>query len=214
MVWCLGMQTITPQEYLTLPTGYESNYALQYRGQALNMGSLTTCSPRFTWLEVSVWPEWGRSKFARVRLDPASLSIVTTDTTFTVTEAKAVPFGSAGDCYSEKKACPPKGEFSIDLTGTPFTLANENQWRTVAGGVVDIKVADDRRSAVGNCGGNKACGGGCSIDLVRLQFVPAVEDVCNSNPCANNGVCVDGTAGFLCLCTLGYAGSTCTETVG
>ena len=36
------------------------------------------------------------------------------------------------------------------------------------------------------------------------DFVP-----CRSNPCLNNGQCVDNDAGFICTCVANYAGDRC-----
>ena len=42
----------------------------------------------------------------------------------------------------------------------------------------------------------------CEIDI----------DECDPNPCKNGGTCTDGVAGFECVCTAGYSGSTCEDT--
>ena len=34
-------------------------------------------------------------------------------------------------------------------------------------------------------------------------------DECQSSPCYNNGTCVDGTAGWVCVCLSGYTGNQC-----
>ena len=36
-------------------------------------------------------------------------------------------------------------------------------------------------------------------------------DDCLTNPCRNNGVCVDGVNAFTCNCARGYTGDDCSE---
>lgn len=59
------------------------------------------------------------------------LIIIISDNDFTFTTQenghKAVNYGVAGDCYSEKKGCP-QGEFSIDLRETSFRLSTNVRW--------------------------------------------------------------------------------------
>ena len=190
--------------------GPESNFATYYRGKTINLGFLTTCLLP-SWGEVGVWDKWGHTMYTRVRLNLDPLSIVTSDTTFAEVERNPVAYGSAADCYSTQKACAPKGTFGIDLTKTPFKIASKPEdWTSVQGGTANVAVAG--QTAAGLCGGNKQCGGGCSIAAIALDFIDDTKDSCASNPCQNGGQCVDGVDGFLCLCRLGYAGSTCTET--
>lgn len=35
------------------------------------------------------------------------------------------------------------------------------------------------------------------------------KDECESNPCLNNGTCIDAEAGFWCECKHGWKGKTC-----
>lgn len=42
---------------------------------------------------------------------------------------KTVPYGTAGDCYSERVNCP-QGRFSIDLTGTSFRVSHRTLWKS------------------------------------------------------------------------------------
>lgn len=42
---------------------------------------------------------------------------------------KRIPYGTAGDCYSQRSGCP-QGRFSIDLTGTSFKIAKGVRWRS------------------------------------------------------------------------------------
>ncbi|ELU02705.1 hypothetical protein CAPTEDRAFT_199677 [Capitella teleta] len=48
----------------------------------------------------------------------------------------------------------------------------------------------------------------CPGDLCEVE-----ADACESDPCENQGLCLDQTVGFTCLCAEGYTGSICTEDV-
>lgn len=37
---------------------------------------------------------------------------------------------------------------------------------------------------------------------------------CLSSPCANGGICIEGTTGFTCQCPLGFTGITCHQKQG
>jgi len=41
---------------------------------------------------------------------------------------KPVPFGEAGDCYSNSKRGCPQGRFNIDLTGTGMRVSQDTTW--------------------------------------------------------------------------------------
>lgn len=41
---------------------------------------------------------------------------------------KPVPFGEAGDCYSNSKRGCPQGRFNIDLTGTGMRVSQDTAW--------------------------------------------------------------------------------------
>ena len=36
-------------------------------------------------------------------------------------------------------------------------------------------------------------------------------DNCDPNPCANGGICTDGTNSYICTCAEGYIGENCIE---
>ena len=44
-----------------------------------------------------------------------------------------------------------------------------------------------------------------------IHFIDIFSDIneCESNPCSNGGVCVDGINGYACNCTDGYIGPEC-----
>lgn len=48
----------------------------------------------------------------------------------------------------------------------------------------------------------------CVTIFFLLSYITDIQD-CQSGPCENDGVCLDGLNGFVCFCTQGYAGDTC-----
>ena len=42
-----------------------------------------------------------------------------------------------------------------------------------------------------------------------IQFFDPDIDDCSSNPCHNNGACIDGVNSFTCTCAAGYSGTNC-----
>ncbi|XP_078620810.1 uncharacterized protein LOC144887447 isoform X2 [Branchiostoma floridae x Branchiostoma japonicum] len=45
--------------------------------------------------------------------------------------------------------------------------------------------------------------------LVHGEKSSSDKDECNSNPCQNNGTCIDGVEHYICLCALGWVGVHC-----
>ncbi|CAH1790499.1 unnamed protein product [Owenia fusiformis] len=60
-------------------------------------------------------------------------------------------------------------------------------------------------SQVRQCAGNETWTG----DETRCFWNPVGIDECESNPCTNNGTCVDRHDAFECVCLPGYEGATC-----
>ena len=44
--------------------------------------------------------------------------------------------------------------------------------------------------------------------IMKIKLCLDINE-CSSNPCQNNGVCVDGVNQFTCSCAAGYAGTLC-----
>uniref|UniRef100_A0A8C5FZ01 ADAM metallopeptidase with thrombospondin type 1 motif, 9 n=1 Tax=Gouania willdenowi TaxID=441366 RepID=A0A8C5FZ01_GOUWI len=127
-IYCAGMQTETPQEYITLTTGEEENFS-EIFGFRLN--DPTQCPANGSRREDCDcrrdYTAAGITTFFRVRLDLSKMHIITTDWKFAKThEGKNVPFATAGDCYSAA-GCP-QGRFRINLSGTGFKLADDSTW--------------------------------------------------------------------------------------
>ena len=49
-------------------------------------------------------------------------------------------------------------------------------------------------------------------DKVTVECLTSEEsNPCQSNPCANGGICLNAYSTFLCLCGTAWAGNTCNE---
>ena len=157
-VYCHGMNTLNPKEYLTLPSGQQNNFAIVYKHR------LPT-SPVFARYRCDVKPsdrlysKAGVTRFSKVRLDIKKMKIVPDDYTFATIEAggKPVEFGTAGDCFSASAGSCRKGSFKIDLTNTGLSIDKNVKWISTAF-PPGIKMQGYYRSGDGhvvsaNCGG-------------------------------------------------------------
>ncbi|XP_075786355.1 A disintegrin and metalloproteinase with thrombospondin motifs 20 isoform X3 [Pelodiscus sinensis] len=153
-IYCSGMQFENPREYLTLVKGEADNFSevYGYRLQnpyecPFNGSRRQDCACRNDYLAA------GRTIFSKIRIDIISFQIKTTDLLFAQTIfGRAVPFATAGDCYSAARC--PQGQFSINLTGTGLRLSNTARW--IAQGnyaTVDIHKSQDGTKIYGRCGG-------------------------------------------------------------
>uniref|UniRef100_A0AAQ4QNA1 ADAM metallopeptidase with thrombospondin type 1 motif, 9 n=1 Tax=Gasterosteus aculeatus aculeatus TaxID=481459 RepID=A0AAQ4QNA1_GASAC len=153
-VYCAGMQTETPQEYITLTTGDGENFS-EIFGFRLN--DPTQCPANDSRREDCDcrrdYTAAGFSTFSKVRLDLSKMNIITTDWRFAVTvEGKSVPFATAGDCYSAAPC--PQGRFRINLSGTGFKVAEDSSWISQGNhAVADIRKSQDGSRVSGMCGG-------------------------------------------------------------
>ncbi|XP_029990964.1 A disintegrin and metalloproteinase with thrombospondin motifs 9 isoform X1 [Sphaeramia orbicularis] len=153
-VYCAGMQTETPQEYITLTTGEGENFS-EIFGFRLN--DPTQCPANGSNREDCDcrrdYNAAGITTFNKVRLDISKMNIITTDWQFAFTgEGKRVPFATAGDCYSASRC--PQGQFRINLSGTGFKLTEDTSWITQGNyAVADIHKSQDGSRVSGICGG-------------------------------------------------------------
>uniref|UniRef100_A0A3Q0RHB0 ADAM metallopeptidase with thrombospondin type 1 motif 9 n=1 Tax=Amphilophus citrinellus TaxID=61819 RepID=A0A3Q0RHB0_AMPCI len=153
-VFCAGMQTETPQEYITLATGDGENFS-EIFGFRLN--DPTQCPANGSRREDCDcrrdYTAAGITTFSKVRLDLSNMHIITTDWQFAFTrQGKSVPFGTAGDCYSAVPC--PQGRFKINLSGTGLRLAEDASWISQGTFVVKtIQKSQDGSRVSGMCGG-------------------------------------------------------------
>ncbi|XP_072761907.1 A disintegrin and metalloproteinase with thrombospondin motifs 15 isoform X4 [Anoplolepis gracilipes] len=153
-IYCHGMSSVEPREYLTLLAGDSENYAEIYDKRLkyphtcpFNGQRNDSCNCVSELGTVS-----GRTMFKRVRIDPARLYIIANDYTFSWTKGmKRVEYGKAGDCYSLTDC--PQGRFSINLRGTTLRLSPTVTWVTETSSTFfAINKINDQR-ILGKCGG-------------------------------------------------------------
>nr|XP_019942000.1 PREDICTED: A disintegrin and metalloproteinase with thrombospondin motifs 9 [Paralichthys olivaceus] len=153
-VYCAGMQTETPQEYITLMMGEGENFS-EIFGFRLN--DPTQCpangSRRADCDCRRDYTTAGITTFSKVRLDISKMNIITTDWQFAFTrEGKRVPFATAGDCYSAARC--PQGQFRINLSGTGLKVADDTSWISQGNyAVADVRKSQDGSRVSGMCGG-------------------------------------------------------------
>ncbi|XP_012865822.1 PREDICTED: A disintegrin and metalloproteinase with thrombospondin motifs 9 [Dipodomys ordii] len=153
-VFCAGMQSDRPKEYVTLVHGDSENFSEVYGHRLHNP---TECpyngSRRDDCQCRKDYTAAGFSSFQKIRIDLSSMQIITTDLQFARTsEGHPVPFATAGDCYSAAKC--PQGRFSINLYGTGLSLTDSARWLSQGNyAVSDIKKSPDGTRVIGKCGG-------------------------------------------------------------
>uniref|UniRef100_H3D0N5 ADAM metallopeptidase with thrombospondin type 1 motif, 9 n=1 Tax=Tetraodon nigroviridis TaxID=99883 RepID=H3D0N5_TETNG len=154
-VYCAGMQTETPQEYITLTTGEEENFSEIFGFSRLN--DPTQCPANGSRREDCDcrrdYAAAGITTFSKVRLDINKMNIITTDWRFAFTrEGSNVPFATAGDCYSAT-ACP-QGRFRINLSGTGLRVAEAASWVSQGNyAEADVQKSQGGSRVSGRCGG-------------------------------------------------------------
>nr|XP_033815546.1 A disintegrin and metalloproteinase with thrombospondin motifs 20 isoform X1 [Geotrypetes seraphini] len=153
-VFCSGMQSSNPKEYITLPKGETENFSevFGYRLRnpyecPFNGSRQLDCECRNDYLAA------GYTVFSKIRLDIITMQIKSTDLLFAQTAfGKAVPFATAGDCYSAARC--PQGQFSINLAGTGLRISSAARW--IAQGnyaTINIRRSQDGTKIYGRCGG-------------------------------------------------------------
>ncbi|XP_004644840.1 A disintegrin and metalloproteinase with thrombospondin motifs 9 [Octodon degus] len=153
-IFCAGMQSSRPKEYVTLVHSDSENFSEVYGHRLHNP---TECpyngSRRDDCQCRKGYTAAGYSSFQKIRIDLGSMQIITTDLQFARTsEGHPVPFATAGDCYSAAKC--PQGRFSIDLAGTGLAVTESARWVSQGNyAVSDIKKSQDGTRVVGKCGG-------------------------------------------------------------
>ncbi|GCB66224.1 hypothetical protein scyTo_0014970, partial [Scyliorhinus torazame] len=153
-IYCAGMHSDYPREYVTLSSGEADNYSEVY-GYRLqnpyecpyNGNRRKDCACKNDYLAA------GYTVFHRIRFDINTMQIIITDLHFAQTvHGRAVPFATAGDCYSAAKC--PQGQFSINLSGTGLKISEASGW--IAQGnyaTVNVHRSQDGTKIYGRCGG-------------------------------------------------------------
>ncbi|XP_068525490.1 A disintegrin and metalloproteinase with thrombospondin motifs 20 isoform X6 [Anas acuta] len=168
-IYCSGMHLENPREYVTLVKGEADNFSEVYGFRLqnpyecpFNGSRRQDCACRNDYLAA------GFTIFSKIRFDVDSMQIRTTDFLFAQTIlGRAVPFATAGDCYSAARC--PQGQFSINLAGTGLRLSSTVRW--IAQGnyaTADIHKSHDGTKIYGRCGG--FCGKCIPNTITGLQL--------------------------------------------
>ncbi|KAM3877911.1 A disintegrin and metalloproteinase with thrombospondin motifs 9-like [Diretmus argenteus] len=116
-VYCAGMPTERPQEYITLTTGEGENFSEVFSFRLIDPTQCPANGSRREDCECRRdYTAAGLSTFSKVRLDLSKMHIITTDWQFAFThEGHRVPFATAGDCYSATR-CPQVRTTTAEMT--------------------------------------------------------------------------------------------------
>lgn len=147
-IYCYKMDTPEPEEFISLKFEQE-NFAEMY-DRSLN--DRDSCPPIDDCDCIPLGHDRaGYTSFWKVRLNITSLQIIADDFTFSRQNGKKIPYGTAGDCFSEREGCV-RGRFSINLTDTSFTLAESVRW-IHNGHKASAQIRTKERGVTGLCGG-------------------------------------------------------------
>ncbi|XP_046380082.1 A disintegrin and metalloproteinase with thrombospondin motifs 9-like [Haliotis rufescens] len=153
-VYCL-MNDTHQLEYVTLPNRNIGNYPRRSNGN---------CGKEMPYLVNDRVGLDGVTVFHRIRVQPSTMTVVRTDTTFTSgNKTKPHKFGSAEDCNSPSGSCKRIGTFHIDTLGTGMKFSINITWtgQGYAGKVHSITWTQNGAVIDLVCGG--FCGG-CDPD--------------------------------------------------
>ncbi|VEN49794.1 unnamed protein product [Callosobruchus maculatus] len=152
-IYCYRMDTTEPQEYISLHQD-ALNFAEIYDKRLLNIRSCPYDGTRKDDCACDkIGPDRsGMTRFWKVRLNITTMRIVGDDYTFSQQlKGTAVPYGTAGDCYSAMEGCA-QGKFSVDLSRTSFKLAKNVRWQKI-GPNASMHIRGTATKVNGKCGG-------------------------------------------------------------
>jgi len=153
-VYCEGMGTSRPREYITLRTGVSDNYSEIYGKRLRNRKICPNNGTRIKHCADCLdFPSSGTTYFSKIRIDFRRLVLIPEDTTFALKFGRyPPPLASAGDCFSQAHC--PQGTFKLNLTDTGISLDPSVTWRN-SGYFVSKKIdkSADGSVVVGRCGG-------------------------------------------------------------
>uniref|UniRef100_A0A8C5W4B4 GON domain-containing protein n=1 Tax=Microcebus murinus TaxID=30608 RepID=A0A8C5W4B4_MICMU len=142
-IFCAGMHSDRPKEYVTLVHGDSENFSEVYGHRLHNP---TECpyngSRREDCQCRKDYTAAGFSSFQKIRIDLSSMQIISE---FRAPTSEDRSFATAGDCYSAAKC--PQGRFSINLYGTGLSLTESARWISQG----NYAVSDIKKSPV-RCG--------------------------------------------------------------
>ncbi|XP_057347391.1 A disintegrin and metalloproteinase with thrombospondin motifs 20 isoform X3 [Manis pentadactyla] len=153
-IHCAGMQLENPKEYLSLVKGEEDNFSEVYGFRLHNPYECPFNGTRRQDCECkNDYLAGGHTVFSKIRIDLTSMQIKTTDLLFAQTlSGRAVPFATAGDCYSAARC--PQGQFSINLAGTGMKISGRAKWLAQGSHAsAVIRRSQDGTKVHGRCGG-------------------------------------------------------------
>ena len=172
-IYCHNMAYITPQEFITLESGTENNFAIVY-AQRLQYPS-GGCSGA---VQSTLYKDRGTTYFSKVRLDITTMKILSNVFTFAQTqEGKDISYGKAGDCYSSSNSgdCR-KGQFKVDLRGTRLHVRDDVTWKVLVY-PTSLTMQDYQKSRDGAVVFAK-CGGWCGTCEPSGGFI-ILEPLCS-----------------------------------
>lgn len=186
-VYCHGMNTSSPKEFITLPAGVQNNYAHIYAKRLPHRpySARYKCSGTPGRMNYTAA---GLSRFRKVRVDLSRMAIIGDDFTFAKSNpfGKRIPYGSAGDCFSMHFGgkCR-RGHFKVDLSQTGLRLKPSVRWKAI-GFPPGIEMHEYKKSKDGTMVSAK-CGGWCG------QCRPVGEMLLEQTVCSQEeGELIDG----------------------
>ncbi|ESO96450.1 hypothetical protein LOTGIDRAFT_159861 [Lottia gigantea] len=174
-IYCKGMNTPTPSEYLTLQS---ANFVM-YPNQRYIDG--TSCSSESYNHENS-----GRTTYYKIGVDVKTMTIIETDSNFTQQiRGEVMRYGWVQSCSGYTSSCDYKGMAVMSVTDTGLILSGMNEWiKFGTDGEFSTFLRNDHQIVLK---GDGECGGGKPKYPIKLEIDPSFKP---SHDSATEPVCV------------------------
>ncbi|ESO96452.1 hypothetical protein LOTGIDRAFT_159863 [Lottia gigantea] len=165
-IYCKGMNTPTPSEYLTL---FETNLFM-YQNNRYTDG--TSCS-----METYEHENSGRTLYNKIGVDIRTMTIIETDSNFTTQiQGKVVRYGWVQSCSGYTSSCDYKGVAGMSVADTGLIFSGMNEWiKFGTDGEFSTVLRNDHTIALK---GDGACGGGKPKYPIKLETDPSFSKLC------------------------------------
>ncbi|XP_067659154.1 A disintegrin and metalloproteinase with thrombospondin motifs 20-like [Haliotis asinina] len=159
-MYCYGMGTSNPGEFITLPTPNRGEYPNEtYQKCITHVFYLSGCPG-----------QQGVYIYSKIEIDPTTMNVNRTTRTFMTGTGKSRDYAWVGDCFTELDnfyTCGPKGSFTINTSGTGLIVDPALTWKKSGYKSKVVMTKSDGDAVI-----NLICGGypGSCAPLYQMQL--------------------------------------------